>query len=125
MNELVIPDILDALMAEGMTNQAASLRTKWEQKVNYYVTGQADLFASEYAFDSTGFESQQAYARYALQHAGSSLFMGSTNVPRFMQQAQQYAVSQITANVFDRGWLETAIIITGAITAATWVMTTS
>src|SRR5262249_9150851 len=73
MNELVIPGILDALMTEGMTNQAASLRGKWEQKVNYYITGQADLFASEYAFDSTGFESQEAYARYAVQNAGSSL----------------------------------------------------
>jgi hypothetical protein len=108
MNELVIPDILDALTAEGMTNQAASLRAKWEPKVNYYVTGQADLFASEYAFDSTGFESQESYAKYALQHAGSSPSMGSTNVSLFLHQAQQYALTQITANVFDRGWLETA-----------------
>ena len=70
-----------------MTNQAASLRANWEQKVNYYVTGQADLFASEYAFDATGFESQEAYAKYAVQHAGSSLPMGSTNVPLFLRQA--------------------------------------
>jgi hypothetical protein len=114
MNELVIPDIIDALQAEGMTNQAASLRSNWEQKVNYYVTGQADLFASEYAFDSTGFESQEAYAKYALQHAGSSLLMGSTNVGLFLQQAQQYAQTQITANVFDRGWLETAYYTYGS-----------
>jgi hypothetical protein len=114
MNELVIPDIIDALQAEGMTSQAASLRANWEQKVNYYVTGQADLFASEYAFDSTGFESQEAYAKYALQHAGSSLPMGSTNVSLFLQQAQQYALTQITANVFDRGWLETAYYFYGS-----------
>jgi hypothetical protein len=114
MNELVIPDIIDALQAEGMTGQAASLRNNWEQKVNYYVTGQADLFASEYAFDSTGFESQEAYARYALQHAGSSLFMGSTNVALFLQQAQQYSLTQITANIFDRGWLETAYYYYGS-----------
>ena len=63
MNEVVMPDLIDDLVAEGMTSQAASLRTNWETKVNYYVTGNADLFASEYAFDSTGFESQQAYAR--------------------------------------------------------------
>ena len=114
MNELVIADIINALQVEGMTNQAASLRTNWEQKVNYYVTGQADLFASEYAFDSTGFESQEAYAKYALRNAGSSIYMGSTNVPLFLQQAQQYALTQITANVFDRGWLETAYYFYGS-----------
>ncbi|MGH7971713.1 MAG: DUF5695 domain-containing protein, partial [Limisphaerales bacterium] len=108
MNEVVIPDIIDALQAEGMTTQAASLRNNWEQKVNYYVTGQADLFASEYAFDSTGFEAQEAYAKYALQHAGSSIWMGSTNMSLFLQQVQRYAQTQITANMFDRGWLETA-----------------
>jgi hypothetical protein len=108
MNEVVIPDLLNDLQAEGMTNQAASLRTNWEQKVNYYVTGNADLFASEYAFDSTGFESQEAYAKYALQHAGADPLMGSTNPTLFLQQAQQYLLTQITANVFDRGWLETA-----------------
>ena len=70
MNEVVIPDLINDLNAEGMTSQAASLRANWETKVNYYVTGNADLFASEYAFDSTGFESQEAYAKYAIQHAG-------------------------------------------------------
>jgi Family of unknown function (DUF5695) len=114
MNEVVIPDMIDALQLEGMTNQAATLRTKWETKVNYYVTGQADLFASEYAFDSTGFESQQAYAKYAALHAGSDPAMGSTNLSLFLQQIQQYMNTQITANVFDRGWLETAYYYYGS-----------
>ncbi|MBZ5705220.1 MAG: hypothetical protein LAN63_07690, partial [Acidobacteriia bacterium] len=114
MNEIVIPDLIDDLVAEGMTSQAASLRTNWETKVNYYVTGNADLFASEYAFDSTGFESQQAYARYAIQHAGSSPLMGSGNPTAFLQQVQQYMNTEITANVFDRGWLETAYYYYGS-----------
>jgi len=38
-----------------MTNQAATLRTNWETKVAYYVSGSANLFGSEYAFDATGF----------------------------------------------------------------------
>jgi len=108
MNEVVIPDLLRDLEAEGLTAQAAGLRTNWETKVNFYVTGQADLFGSEYAFDSTGFESQEAYARYALEHPGSSLLMGSTNTPLFVQQTRQFQAAQIGANVFDRGWLETA-----------------
>jgi hypothetical protein len=114
MNELVISDLIDDLVAEGMTAQAASLRTNWETKVNYYVTGNADLFASEYAFDSTGFESQEAYAKYAMQHLGSSPLMGSANPSAFLQQVQQYSLTQITANVFDRGWLETAYYYYGS-----------
>ena len=86
----------------------------WETKVNYYVTGNADLFASEYAFDSTGFESQELYAKYAMQHLGSSALMGSGNPAAFLQQIQNYSVKQITANVFDRGWLETAYYYYGS-----------
>jgi hypothetical protein len=108
MNEVVIPDVIDSLQTEGMTNEAAALRSNWEQKVNYYVTGNANLFGSEYSFDSTGFESQQAYAKYAMLHAGSSLLMGSTNLPLFLQQTVQFMSNEITANVFDRGWLEAA-----------------
>jgi hypothetical protein len=114
MNEVVIPDLINDLEAEGMTSQAASLQAVWEAKVNYYVGGNADLFASEYAFDATGFESQEAYAKYALQHAGSDPAMGSTNLTLFLADLQQYWVNQITANVFDRGWLETAYYYYGS-----------
>lgn len=114
MNEVVIPDLINALAAEGMTNQAASLRTNWEAKVNYYVTGNADLFASEYAFDSTGFESQEAYGKYAMLNLGSDALMGSANPAAFLQQVQSYMLTQITANVFDRGWLETAYYYYGS-----------
>jgi hypothetical protein len=114
MNEVVIPDLLDDLHSAGMTNQESNLRGLWETKVAYYVGGNADLFASEYAFDSTGFESQQAYAKYAMGHAGSDSAMGSTNVPVFLQKAQQYMNTEITANVFDRGWLETSYYYYGS-----------
>ncbi len=114
MNEVVIPDLINALQAEGMTSQAASLRSNWETKVNYYVGGNANLFASEYSFDATGFESQEAYVKYATQHAGSDPAMGSTNLNLFMDQLQQFSMNQITANVFDRGWLETAYYYYGS-----------
>jgi hypothetical protein len=111
MNEVVIPNLLDDLHAGGFLTQEASLRSRWEAKVNYYLSGNADLFASEYAFDATGFESQEAYAKYAFQHATT---MGSTNVGAFLQRAQTYITNQITANVFDRGWLETAYYYYGS-----------
>lgn len=114
MNEVVIPDVIDALQAEGLTNQAATLRANWEQKVSYYVNGYANLFGSEYAFDSTGFESQEAYAKYAMQHAGTSPLMGSGNPSAFLQQARGFIDTQIAANVFDRGWLETAYYYYGS-----------
>lgn len=114
MNEVVIPDLINDLQAEGMTSQASSLQADWEAKVSYYVGGNADLFASEYAFDATGFESQEAYAKYASQHAGSDPAMGSTNLTLFLADLQKYQVNQITANVFDRGWLETAYYYYGS-----------
>jgi len=114
MNEVITPDLLDALEAEGMTSEAATLRGYWEQKVNYFVTGNPNLFGSEYAFDSTGFESTAAFARYAVEHAGSSAWMGSTNPAAFLQQAWQFMSNQVTANVFDRGWLETAYYYYGS-----------
>jgi hypothetical protein len=114
MNEMIIPNLLTALDAEGMTSQEASLRANWETKVAFYVGGNADLFASEYAFDSTGFEAQEAYAKYALQNAGTSAAMGSGNVAAFLSQTTNYMYTQITANVFDRGWLETAYYFYGS-----------
>lgn len=114
MNELVISDLLDDLHTADMTNEETTLRGLWETKVAYYVNGNADLFASEYAFDSTGFESQQAYAKYAFRHAGTSAAMGSNNVPAFLRLAGQYMNTEITANVFDRGWLETAYYYYGS-----------
>jgi hypothetical protein len=114
MNEVVIPGVIADLQAEGMTAQATSLRAKWETKVAYYVSGSANLFGSEYAFDATGFESQEAYAKYALQNAGSSPAMGSTNLPLFLSQANNFIRTQITANIFDRGWLEAAYYYYGS-----------
>src|SRR6185437_14194328 len=114
MNEVVIPDLINALVAEGMLSQAASLRANWENKVAYYVSGSANLFGSEYAFDATGFESQEAYAKYALQRAGTSAAMGSGNVAQFLNQATNFMYDQITANMFDRGWLETAYYYYGS-----------
>jgi hypothetical protein len=111
MNEVVYPGVIDALEVEGLTSEAASLRALWETKVHYYVAGSANLFGSEYAFDSTGFESQQAYARYAVQHTNT---MGATNPAAFLQAALQFMNTQIAANVFDRGWLETCYYYYGS-----------
>ena len=108
MSEVVFTDLLDALHAEGMTNQESQLRPYWESKVAFYATGNPNLFGSEYGFDSTGFEATEAFASYALKHAGSDAAMGSANPSRFRQQASNFMSTQISANMFDRGFLETA-----------------
>jgi hypothetical protein len=107
MNEVVFPDLLNALQVEGMTNQKAQLLPYWESKVAFYATGNPNLFGSEYGFDSTGFESTEAFAKYALLHAGSDATMGSANPSLFLQEATNFMLTQIAANMFDRGWLET------------------
>jgi hypothetical protein len=114
MNEVIISDLLSDLHREGLTNEETTLRGLWETKVAYYVNGMADLFASEYAFDSTGFESQQAFAKYALKNAGTSATMGSNNPAAFISLAKGFMNREITANVFDRGWLETAYYYYGS-----------
>ncbi len=111
MNELVIADLIADLEAEGFSTEAATLRNQWEQKVNFFVTGNPDLFGSEYSFDSTGFETQQALARYGFEHANT---LGATNPAVYLQQARQFMDTQIAANILARGWLETAYFYYGS-----------
>jgi hypothetical protein len=108
MSEVVFPDLLDALHKEGMTNEEAQLRPYWESKVGFYTTGNPNLFGSEYGFDSTGFEATEAFAKYALTRAGSDAAMGSANPSLFVQETEQFMHTEVTANMFDRGFLETA-----------------
>lgn len=103
-NELVIPDVIDALRDEGQDERADSLAAFWDHKVHHFVSAVEDLYASEYAFDSTGFESTQAFARYALDRPG-----------RFpAAQAQAFNRRQMASNLFCRGWLQPAYYYLGS-----------
>ncbi|RKF18916.1 hypothetical protein D6851_14035 [Altericroceibacterium spongiae] len=106
-NELVIPEIVEALQTEGKETLAGRLRGHWEKKVRFFINDNPDLFGSEYPFDSTGFESTQALARYALDHAGEALGVRHAD-------AQRFADRQIAANLFCRGWLEPAYYTLGS-----------
>ncbi|WP_083901190.1 DUF5695 domain-containing protein [Azospirillum sp. B4] len=100
-NEVVIPELIDALDAAGESAKAAELRGHWVRKVDFFVNGKPDLFGSEYPFDSTGFESTQAMARYALDHAGQPGFPVTSRAA-----AKRFADAQIAANLFCRGVIE-------------------
>jgi hypothetical protein len=66
-NELVIPHLIQALEENGKHDQAQELRAHWEKKVKYFIMDHPYLFGSEYPFDSTGFESTHALAKYAME----------------------------------------------------------
>lgn len=105
-NEVVIPQLIEELELVGKHDEASTLRVHWEKKVAFFVAGNPNLFGSEYAFDSTGFESTQAIARYALDHP-STPGIGP-------QQAAKFSREQIRANLFCRGMIEKAYYYYGS-----------
>src|SRR5690606_31742182 len=122
MNELVIEQVLDALDAEGMRDEADRLRPHWERKVRTFVNDRPDLFRSEYAFDTTGFEATHALAKRALRIARAQAAepradaggnaRRSTRIT--LEDAQRFMDAQMAANIFCRGWLETAYYLLGS-----------
>ena len=116
-NELVIPDVITALDDEGMQEQAQRLRTHWERKVRSFIGERPDLFRSEYAFDTTGFESTHALAKYALDHAaefGRKRPADERAPAMSVDVMHHFLEQQMQANIFCRGWLEAAYYLYGS-----------
>jgi hypothetical protein len=110
-NELVIVDLITELEAAGMKAEADTLRGHWERKVKAFVNEGQDLFRSEYAFDSTGFESTHALARYAMQHVDRP---GETTSGITLENAKRFMETQMAANLFCRGSVEPAYYYLGS-----------
>ena len=110
-NERVIVDLIADLQTEGMTGEAEKLKSHWEQKVKTFVSGQLNLFQSEYAFDSTGFEATHALSRYAIEHADKP---GENKTGIALENAQRFMQTQLASNIFCRGWLEPAYYYLGS-----------
>ena len=101
MNEAFIPELIDTLEEEGKKEWADTLRRHWEGKVERFVMKTPNLYGSEFAFDSTGFESTGAFAKYAM----------TRETPEFRQRvpavaALKFMNFQLLLNMSDRGWLE-------------------
>jgi hypothetical protein len=114
-DELVIPDLIQALHENGHKDQAEWLRAEWERKAEHFINGHPNLFASEYPFDSTGFESTHAFAKYAMTHvvkpgerAPSGLPEGDIRNAVKYQDALAFLNEQMALNLACRGWLEPA-----------------
>ncbi|HEV2438394.1 MAG TPA: DUF5695 domain-containing protein [Verrucomicrobiae bacterium] len=110
-NERIIVDLIRELQANGLDREAETLRQFWVRKVKYFVNDNPDLFGSEYPFDSTGFESTEALAKYAMYHADRP---GETNSGIPLANAEKFLNTQIAANIFCRGWLEPAYYYLGS-----------
>jgi hypothetical protein len=104
MNEAFVPELIDALDREGKKPEADKLRRLWGGKVEHYVNPRTrpNLFGSEFAFDSTGFESTGAMAHYAVDHAAEP--GGRTRYTA--DQVREFLEFQLRLNMGDRGWLE-------------------
>jgi uncharacterized protein DUF5695 len=114
MNEAFIPELIDSLDEEGKAEWAATLRRYWEGKVDRFVNRTPNLYGSEFAFDSTGFESTGAFAKYALTHAAKpgDPAPADRRTADFRQKvsydaALKFMNFQLLLNMSDRGWLET------------------
>ena len=119
MNEAFLPELIEALAREGKQTWSDTLRSYWESKVAHFVLQTPNLYGSEFSFDSTGFESTQAFARYAVNNVGiqrvdaPSVDIGlkGQTPARFSDitpaAAQAFQDFQMRLNVCDRGWLET------------------
>ncbi len=101
MNEAFIPELIDTLEQEGKKEWADTLRGYWEGKVERFVMKTPNLYGSEFAFDSTGFESTGSFAKYAMTRDAESF---RTRVPA--DAAQKFMDFQLRLNITDRGWIE-------------------
>ena len=101
MNEAFLPELISALAREGKKVEAAKLHELWNGKVEHYVNARTrpNLFGSEFAFDSTGFESTESMAHYAMDHAGEGGLYT-------LDQAKEFLEFQLRLNEGDRGNLE-------------------
>lgn len=105
-NEVVFPTLIDDLRRNGMAQEADALAAHWGKKVRTFVLGKVDLFSSEYAFDSTGFESTEVLADEAMRK-GRALGIDPARARAFLDR-------QMAANVFCRGSIEPAYYYLGS-----------
>jgi hypothetical protein len=115
MNEAFLPELIRALENEGRKTQADKVRGLWESKVERFVNNPPNLFGSEFAFDSTGFESTASFAHYAMDNVlpPGQAALATLPADHFQRQvsyenALKFMDFQLRLNVGDRGWLETS-----------------
>ena len=114
-HERFLPDIIDALSAEGENGKAEDLRAEWEKKVKYAIYDTPIAFGTEMAWgDPSVFSGCHAMGNYALTHPMKS----DTNLWQNKNSGKWYSHPDVKpehgleylhkvnlANVACRGWL--------------------
>lgn len=115
MNEVVLVNIIEALREEGRNADANALAHEWDKKVKYFIYDHPYPYVSEFAYDTTAYESSYAIAKWAMENPlvpDENLWydpvtgrwfshpeVSQDDVVEFMQR-------QLLANMASRGWLE-------------------
>lgn len=103
-NELAAEDVLEALRRERMPDLHRRLERLWNRKAYKFAQRGADVFGSEYPFDTTGFESTHALARRALALAKPGKRMDDREIAP--AAAASFMETQMRCNVSCRGEME-------------------
>ena len=110
-NEVVYVDMMNSLREEGLNLEADTLAFYWDWKVKYFIFDKEYPYGSEYAMDSTAFESTHALAKWAkenpLQPDPQHPVIDPAKVDEFMH-------GQMKANLAVRGCIEPAFYTYGS-----------
>ena len=115
-DELVIPYLIEELYAKEWKEKADWLKEQWERKVEHFINDRPNLFHSEYPYDPTGFESYQAFARYAVEELNdknAAVTATDKDMNVTIEDALKFMEEEIALNIAARGWLETAYYLLG------------
>lgn len=107
-NEYAIEGILTALKEEGLKFEHDRLERLWDRKVHSFTENNADIFGSEYPFDTTGFESTYVLADRAIKQAVDEAVTSPWDNRIQRRSAVKFMENQHAANVSCRGVLEPA-----------------
>ncbi|WEV65259.1 DUF5695 domain-containing protein [Bifidobacterium sp. ESL0764] len=114
-NEVIISEVIAALRAEGQMARASQLEEFWNHKADFLIRQGKNLFGSEYAFDTTGFESTQAVVDWGRTHAMSTWNSDRRSVLSYRRRdVERFDDYQRACNIACRGWLENGYFITGS-----------
>ncbi len=111
-NELVTEEILAALEERGESDLHRRLERFWNRKAFHFTEKNADVFGSEYPFDTTGFESTHALAVRAKKLAVPGPGRGETDISPV--RANAFLENQMRCNISCRGVLEMAYWLYGS-----------
>ncbi|MBO4367923.1 MAG: hypothetical protein J5859_04345 [Clostridia bacterium] len=111
-NELVTEDILQALKERGEETLHRRLERLWDRKAYRFTEKNADVFGSEYPFDTTGFESTHALAVHAKKTAKTG--PGRKEGDISPERAETFMANQMRCNISCRGVLEMAYWLYGS-----------